>query len=125
MSEITICRRFKIDAAHWLPNHEGACANLHGHRWFIDIEITGPVQTSGPEAGMVIDFKRLNAIVQEILDDYDHHCLNDIIENPTAENICHNLAIWLKLRLSEKSNLDISLKSIKVWETEDSWAQWS
>jgi len=69
-----------FDAAHRLPNYNGKCASLHGHRWEVEVEVKGQ---SDPVTGMLIDF----TIIKHIIDQYDHKHLNDFIENPTAENI--------------------------------------
>ena len=46
--------------------------------------VEGPVQ----EDGMVFDFMELKRIVEErVLSKVDHSYLNDIFEQPTAENI--------------------------------------
>ncbi len=31
--------RFHFDAAHQLPNYSGKCANLHGHRWEVEVVV--------------------------------------------------------------------------------------
>lgn len=67
---------------------------------------------------MVIDFTELKAIVKEnVLDILDHAYINDIIEQPTAENI----AVWIWNKLYTKLKRDnCSLYEIEVWETETS-----
>ena len=37
-----------FDSAHFLAGYEGKCANIHGHRWVIEVEISGAdLQESG------------------------------------------------------------------------------
>jgi 6-pyruvoyltetrahydropterin/6-carboxytetrahydropterin synthase len=65
--------------------------------------------------GIVLDFGDFKKIVQEkVLEKLDHQYLNDIIENPTAENI----TAWIWERL-EKS---LNLYELKLWETPTSFA---
>lgn len=30
-----------FDSAHFLQGYNGKCANLHGHHWVIEVEISG------------------------------------------------------------------------------------
>jgi len=93
-----------FDAAHYLPNYEGKCANLHGHRWTVKVILVG---FSNPDTGMLMDFTK----IKEIIDKLDHKLLNDIIKNPTAENI----AEWIYNRFPRK----IVIK-VELWETPNS-----
>lgn len=89
---MTIYKSFTFDSAHYLPNVPDGhkCKNMHGHTYrlmvFVDGEIAQP-------DGWVIDFADLKKIVRPIIDQLDHHCLNELpgLENPTSEN----LAVWL------------------------------
>ena len=106
-----IRKQFAFEAAHVLPHHTGKCSRLHGHSYRLDVTIEGPLQDDGPATGMVVDFDELSRIVRAgIIEPLDHRFLNDIIENPTSEN----LARWLWLRL--KPELP-ALSSIVVKET--------
>ena len=74
-----------FDSAHFLKNYPGACSNLHGHTWKVDILISCKELD---KIGMSIDFKILKKILKNILSKYDHHLINDIEPfnniNPTA-----------------------------------------
>jgi 6-pyruvoyltetrahydropterin/6-carboxytetrahydropterin synthase len=95
----TLSKTFRFEAAHHLPAHDGKCRRVHGHSWVGVIEVQGDtLHTSGPKAGMVVDFYDLNAAVEPIVEAYlDHHDLNIMtdLENPTSEAI----ARWLFNRL--------------------------
>ena len=122
-----ICRRFKFAAAHLLPKYKGKCHNLHGHQWFIDIGISGPIKNdNSPENGMIMDFIRLKRIVtKEILDIVDHKYLNEIFPSidPTAENMSRLFFEILEVAL-KNNEPNIKLEFIKVWETENAYAEW-
>lgn len=84
-------RRMRLDvefyfaAAHRLPRYEGPCFRLHGHNYKFFVGLEGEVD---PATGMIIDFGVLKQAVQEqVLARVDHRNLNDVLENPTAENI--------------------------------------
>lgn len=86
---IQVTREFSFEAAHFLTKYHGKCEHLHGHSYRLWVTIEGEVQANG----MLLDFGFLKKIVKEqVLDRYDHRCLNDFIENPTAEVIA--IQIW-------------------------------
>jgi 6-pyruvoyltetrahydropterin/6-carboxytetrahydropterin synthase len=105
-----VTRRFSFEAAHQLDWHSGACKNLHGHSYRLEVTVSGPLT----DDGIVIDFSDLSALVQrEVVDRFDHTYLNDLLPNPTAELIAAD--IWARL-----SNAGVALQRIVLWETENS-----
>jgi len=114
-----VVKRVSFDAAHLLPNYPGKCKNLHGHHWIVDIGYEGIVD---PRTGMVADFSGLKGMVSPLLETLDHHFLNDVIENPTAENLVTYIRDWLL----DKPLLEVAeLVLVRVWETETSYAEWT
>jgi len=110
---LLVSKIFEFAGAHNLPDYNGACANLHGHEWKIEIAIKGPVNK---ETGMVIDFKILKDVVNEaVINMFDHQHLNKFLENPTAENITQY--IFAELCKSKKIQ---GVYKVKVWETSTS-----
>jgi 6-pyruvoyltetrahydropterin/6-carboxytetrahydropterin synthase len=90
---VTISRRYDFEAAHFLPHvpkgHK--CLNMHGHSYVVEVEITGPVQLAGNEAGMVCDFDPIDACWRRLWKQIDHTCLNESwTQNPTIE-VCAKL----------------------------------
>lgn len=62
-----------FDSAHFLAGYCGKCANLHGHRWTVEVEAGAEqLQESGEKRGMVIDFGDLKKAVRALADSYDH-----------------------------------------------------
>lgn len=115
---LSMTRRFEFHAAHRLPNHQGACYRFHGHSYFLEITVFGEPNAEGPEAGMIMDFSLLKKIVQEtIINVLDHANINDIIDNPTAENMVR----WILVRLSE---IIPNLHRIRLYETSNSYVEW-
>jgi len=108
---VQIRKQFSFEAAHVLPHHTGKCARLHGHSYRLDVAVAGPLATSGPATGMVVDFDALSQIVRAgVIDALDHRHLNDIIDNPT----CENIVLWIWQRLAAQlPNLD----ELTLWET--------
>ena len=76
---------FYFAAAHRLPRYEGPCFRMHGHNYKFFVGLEGEVD---PRTGMIADFGVVKETVQEhVLTRVDHRTLNDILDNPTAENI--------------------------------------
>ena len=82
-----VVKRFKFDAAHKLVYYVGDCSRLHGHTWFLDVEVEGPVDSGG----FVMDFVELKKLVNEkVIARIDHNYLNDLFGEgfvPTCENL--------------------------------------
>ena len=109
-----LCRDFKFDAAHNLIKYHGKCERLHGHTYRLKVTLEGHPD----EEGMVADFAEVKRAVKElVLAKLDHSYLNDLFEQPTAENI----SIWIFRRLDAAlTRENCRLKSVQVWETEGS-----
>ena len=119
---LTVTKIFKFEAAHWLPFYDGACHNLHGHSYKLEVTVTGEVKENvkNPQCGMIIDFSVLKGIVEEkIIRRFDHSNLNDFFSNPTAENMVEYFAESINMALPT----NIVLVSIKLWETDSSYAE--
>jgi 6-pyruvoyltetrahydropterin/6-carboxytetrahydropterin synthase len=123
--DITVYKRAGFDAAHFLPNYVGKCSVMHGHHWVVEVGIRGLLD---PKTGMVVDFTRLSAFLKEdIVTTLDHHTVNDTVPNPTAENIAFWVAKRFRIILPElypESRYILPrLAVVRVWETEDSYAE--
>lgn len=116
-----VCKRFKFDAAHRLPGYDGVCSRLHGHTWFLDVEVEGLVGKNG----FVMDFMELKKLVSDKVITYlDHYCLNDsvplgiVASNPT----CENLLPWIWERL-DGFGPPWKLSRLRLYESPDSYAE--
>ena len=110
-------RRMRLDvefyfaAAHRLPRYEGPCFRMHGHNYKFFISVEGDVD---PATGMIADFGTIKDVVaQEVLARVDHRNLNDVLENPTAENIARWIWEALVPRLP-------ALAEVRLYEIPDS-----
>lgn len=88
-SRVTIIRSWDFEAAHRLPKvpkgHK--CRRMHGHSYVVELHVTGPVQESGPEEGMVVDFAVIDREWKRFHQKADHHTINGLHRNPTVENV--------------------------------------
>ena len=66
----------EFDSAHFLKDYEGRCANIHGHRWVVTVEVSSAdVLSEGPYRGMIIDFGKLKDDLREETYKLDHTLL--------------------------------------------------
>lgn len=67
----------RFSSAHVIPGHD-TCGCIHGHSYFVDVEIKG--KRSG-EFEFVVDFKDVKAYVSAICDELDHRFLIPVYNN--------------------------------------------
>lgn len=73
--------------------------------------LRGAIRSRGPARGMIEDFDRIERVVSErVLEKLDHQNLNEIIDNPTVENIL----LWIWERLDGALT---RLDEVVLWET--------
>lgn len=93
-----VTKEFTFDSAHFLTNYYGKCERVHGHTFRLQVTVEGKVQSNG----LVVDFVVLKRIVKKhVLDKLDHHLLNDVVENPSAERVI----VWIWDRLKDLHSL--------------------
>ena len=134
---IYVTRRERFNAAHklWRPdwsdemNKEvyGKCANKnwHGHNYDLFITVKGEIDS---ETGYVVDLKLLSRLVKsEIIDIIDHRTIN--LDVPfmlgkiaSTENLA--VGIWNILNPIIDTTFDCKLHSIKIYETENNFAEY-
>jgi 6-pyruvoyltetrahydropterin/6-carboxytetrahydropterin synthase len=69
----TLRTEHSFDAAHFLSGYEGKCANIHGHRWRVIVEIYSErLVEEGQTRGMIVDFGELKSVVKATVDYFDH-----------------------------------------------------
>lgn len=107
-----------FDAAHYLPEYQGKCEQLHGHRFKVVMRVEGAKVGSD---GMVYDFAAMKRHLRETLSVVDHTCLNDaaplVGRAPSSENI----AAWLYEELKARLNgAPVKLTEVEVWESPSS-----
>lgn len=104
-------KEFTFDAAHNLVRYHGKCEALHGHTYRLAVVLEG----TPDEEGMILDFCELSSIVKErVVSRLDHAYINDVVPQPTAENI----AQWIWDRIEGPlARPNCRLHEIWVWET--------
>lgn len=72
MTKLEVVKEFRFEAAHILPQHPGKCSKLHGHSWVMRVGVRAPVNA---RTGFVVDYVDLKALVQPLVDLWDHSYL--------------------------------------------------
>ena len=121
MYELTIKQTFS--SAHNLRGYDGACENLHGHNWKVEVS----VRAEGLDnLGMVLDFKVLKAGTKKVLSRLDHKYLNEVPpfdrENATAENLARFIFGELSIALNKGP---ATVSRVVVWESDDASAAYT
>lgn len=124
----------KFSAAHRLLEYNGSCERLHGHTWKVELEIEGKKLD---HLGLLIDFRIVKKYLKQIIDELDHQFLNEhpyfVKTNPTAENLAKFIYDKIKKSLelesldkqyNKKNTIDYLLKSVSVWESENTVASY-
>ena len=140
-----ITRRIEFDAGHRIPDHRSQCRHLHGHRYAIEITLSGTVQNASgqPENGMVMDFSRVKQLANEhVVHAWDHAFLAHrgdsalvaflaslpehktvLLDSvPTAENLAAiAFRILDPVYLATYGN-QLRLEQVRIYETPNCWA---
>lgn len=118
-----LTKKFSFDAAHHIEGHQGQCQHIHGHSWKVELVVSGDDLNS---LGMLADFKELRGLAKQVIEAYDHKNLNDVCAfNPTAENLAAFIHSFIKTRLAFLYDPSIvKVVAVRVWESEDSCAEW-
>lgn len=112
--KVWVFKSILFDAAHNLPKHTGACKRLHGHTWRVEL---GAYCEIDKTTGMGIDLGDIGEFLKMNVGGlYDHKYLNDLIDNPTAENIALEI-LDTALRVYERPCI------VRVFETPTSWVE--
>ena len=142
---ISITRRLEFDSGHRIPNHDGQCRHLHGHRYALEVTLTGEVADHPGKAddGMVLDFgdiKRLTNLY--VVEPWDHAFLvakedvglvdflntlpnhkTVVMEHvPTVENLASAAFALLDPVFAEAFGGRLQLSSLRLYETPNCWA---
>jgi 6-pyruvoyltetrahydropterin/6-carboxytetrahydropterin synthase len=116
MFEVSVEQTFA--AGHALRNYKGACENVHGHNFKIQVTIEGQALD---QTGMLVDFLDVKQSMRDVIARLDHRFLNDVppfdVKNPSAENIAEYF--YEELTTGLVSNpVPVRVREVKVWETD-------
>lgn len=117
--------KFTFDAAHFIEGYAGNCGRMHGHSY--KVHMTATSSTLNPSKylespDMVCDFRELKWASKDAEEGgLDHSLLNEKLPvATTAERIAEFIHKETSKRIPEGIELTVT-----VWETEDSWVEYS
>ncbi|OJZ18343.1 MAG: 6-carboxytetrahydropterin synthase QueD [Thiobacillus sp. 65-29] len=145
MPETHITRRLEFDAGHRIPHHDSQCRHLHGHRYALEITLSGEIiQTPATaQEGMVMDFSEVKAIAVAVLvSQWDHAFLvyreDRVVTEflaalpghktvvlpvvPTAENLAAEAFRILDAAYLDRYGNRLRLERVRLYETPNNWA---
>lgn len=125
-------KEVQFDASHRLLHYKGKCANLHGHRWRVEVWMEGEPDAT---TGILIDY---NAIKQ-VIGRFDHQIMLNVTDpmveciskyqkvittpgEPTSEL----LAVLIRDELHEfchAHNISATVVKVRVWESPNCYAE--
>lgn len=140
-----ITRKLEFDAGHRIPDHASQCRHLHGHRYTLEVTLTGAIIHVAGEAanGMVMDFADVKHIAKtHVVDQWDHAFLvyrgDKIIVDflaslpehktvlldvvPTAENLAELAFRTLDPLYRDSYGNQLRLERVRLYETPNCWA---
>jgi 6-pyruvoyltetrahydropterin/6-carboxytetrahydropterin synthase len=143
---LTITRKLEFDAGHRIPDHKSQCRNLHGHRYTVEITLTGEVIAAegNSDNGMIMDFSDVKALAKEhLVDVWDHaflvyekdaavkeflaslpnHKTVVIDRIPTVENLAAVAFGILKAAYKDRYGTGLKLHKLVLHETPNCWAE--
>ena len=143
---LTITRKLEFDAGHRIPDHKSQCRNLHGHRYTLEITLTGEVidQDGSSDNGMIMDFSDVKALAkQHLVDVWDHAFIayekdtvvRDFLDSlpghktviidriPTVENLARTAFNILKAVYLDRYGTGLRLHKLVLHETPNCWAE--
>ncbi len=118
----------EISCAHRIRNYHGKCKNLHGHNYFVIVEVDSD---NLDENGFVMDFAKIKEIINEL----DHKTIlekdDPLIERlkdqslfimneaPSCENIAKVIAHKIKNQLKSCNYV-----KVRIWENRNSYCEY-
>lgn len=130
--------------AHAICGYAGACRNMHGHSYELHVTLSSVSSVSENDdyitaPGFEIDFKEIKKLVNEhVIKLFDHKLVLSktfLAKNPglevqenlvswEAEPSAENLLVYIRHALENYLPENISLARLKLYETQDSYAEW-
>ena len=115
----TVVKEQGLDAAHFITDHPGACANLHGGHYSVRFKVHDRID---PATGFVMDYGYLKKVVRHtVINQLDHHTLNYAAKELTWRSSTEFLAIWIWQQVIHYLP---ALQEIEIHESQSSYCQY-
>ena len=130
--KVGIYKEVQIDTSHRLLYYQGKCANLHGHRWKIEVWMEGEPDE---KTQILIDY----SLIKQVINKYDHQIILNAKDpmvpriqefhpvittpgDPTSELIASIIRDDLLATCRERG-IAATVTKIRVWESPTSCAE--
>jgi 6-pyruvoyltetrahydropterin/6-carboxytetrahydropterin synthase len=130
--KVGIYKEVQIDTSHRLLHYEGKCANLHGHRWKVEIWMEGEPD---PVTKILVDYSMIKKIVEK----YDHQIIlnrddpmvpriqefHQVITTP-GDPTSELMAVLIRDDLyafCRDQGIQATVPKIRVWESPTAFAE--
>ncbi|WP_319578878.1 6-carboxytetrahydropterin synthase [uncultured Methanospirillum sp.] len=130
--QIRLYKEVSFDASHRLLHYQGKCHNLHGHRWKVEIWITG---RTDDQTNILVDYNEIKQAVHR----YDHQIIlnqddpmvprieefHPVITtpgDPTSELLAELIRDSIEAAYAP-SGRDVRVETIRVWESPSCYAE--
>ena len=130
--KVGIYKEVHIDTSHRLLHYIGKCANLHGHRWKVEVWIEGEPD---PVTQILLDYN----LIKQVIDKFDHQIIlnrddpmvpciqkyQPVITtqgDPTSELMAAIIRDDLYV-LCREMGIKATVSKIRVWESPTAYAE--
>lgn len=131
MSSAVVSVRHNFETGHRLPHLPGKCQSLHGHSWWLEVELSGDVDEG---TAILAEYGQLKTLIRGWVDKHLDHGLMLGTEDPLRELLAehgkvYELAPWptveqVALHLAEvcqelmdTAELGVRVSRVRVTET--------
>ena len=139
---IQLIKIFHFEMAHAIHGYPGVCKNIHGHSYELHVAVSTADDSLDyiPDPGFIIDFKEIKMLVNTfVIERLDHKVVLShrfLLENPSffspqnlftwqVEPTAENILLYIVKELSARLPKAVSLSHLKLFETKDSYAEWT
>ena len=134
---LRLTKQFDFQMAHTLSAYDGKCRNIHGHNYRLFVTVEGePINdANNTKNGMIMDFSDIKRITeQHIIEPFDHafvvpedspykHIEGTKLIVVSFQPTCENLLMHFAGLLTPQMPLGVRLHSIRLHETDTSYAE--
>ena len=141
---VSVTKVIEWDMGHRVPNHKHKCANPHGHRYRLELTVSGLVseEKGSSSEGMVVDFSEIKQAMMDRIHDPLDHCFMAYEDDPMAQLLvrefhgalkirlvpfiptAENIVQWCVEQLKDAFSQGISISRCRLYETPKSWAEY-
>lgn len=118
--QATVVKELVFDSAHFITDHPGKCANLHGGRYAMRVKVRDQID---PLTGFVVDYGHLKQTVsRKVIAKLDHQTLNYVTAGLSWRSSTELLTVYIWENLIEYLP---GLTELQIFETDRSYCSYT